>query len=280
MRFRIPDDVDITAANIYDGIYELKGGSLVRHTLLITKKLAFLTTFEDVGTGNRTKLYVFDIAHRSLIRDSAFKNSYLNSSAGIFIIDSISNRIFSVDKSGYYEKRGSFIIPAGLYSVQGRFFKIIKIVYKVGEEIPGDTSSLVPFFKSSISTGSKRALVLPGDWWKNEDQEYDHSGDSVLIARIVDKLFDLPEVRLSNSYVDSFTHHTHGIAARVMQRPGKSAKYYWIAVGYDSDLRFETYYNFYVWPAKMTIKYMDTFTGKMLTLAAWRKTRKPGDVIK
>ena len=107
-----------------------------------------------------------------------------------------------------------------------------------------------------------------------------NSGDSLLVARITDKLFHLAEVQQSNSFIDSFTHHTHGIAARIMQRPNKSTKYYWIAVGYDSDLRFETYYNFYVWPDKMTIKYLDTFTGKALTLAEWRKNRKPSDVIK
>jgi len=110
-------------------------------------------------------------------------------------------------------------------------------------------------------------------------QKY-NSGDRLLIARIVDKLFALAEVKQSNSFIDSFSHHTHGIAARVMSRPDKSTKYYWIAVGYDNDERFETYYNFYVLPDKMTIKYLDTFTGKALTLAEWRKNRKPSDVIK
>jgi hypothetical protein len=167
IRFQIPVDVNITPANIYDGIYELKSDSLVKHKFLITKKLIFLTTFEDLGMGIRSNLYAFDMVHKRLIRDSSFDRSYLHSSAGIFIIES--DRIFSIDKSGYYQKKHEFIIPAGLYLVKEQYFENIKDVYKVGEEIPGDTSSMIPFFKSSISPHSKGALLLPDDWWKVDE---------------------------------------------------------------------------------------------------------------
>jgi hypothetical protein len=64
-----------------------------------------------------------------------------------------------------------------------------------------------------------------------------------------------------------------------MSKPSKNSKYYCIAVGYNGDLRFETYYNFYVWPKTMTIKYLETYSGEILTLAKWRRIRKSGDVI-
>jgi hypothetical protein len=94
------------------------------------------------------------------------------------------------------------------------------------------------------------------------------------------RLFSLPEVKLSSRFIDSLTNHRHGIAMRIVQRPDKSNKYFIIDAGYDNDLRFENYYNFYVWPEKMTIKIVDSYTGKLLTLSEWRKTRKPMAVIK
>jgi hypothetical protein len=103
--------------------------------------------------------------------------------------------------------------------------------------------------------------------------------DSAVIERILRKLKTLPEVKLSHHYIDSFSNHNHGISMTVMKRPDNLTKYYWIAVGYNSSERFETYYNFYVWPDKMTIKYYETLTGKTLTLAEWRKNRKSGEVI-
>ena len=99
---------------------------------------------------------------------------------------------------------------------------------------------------------------------------YDDSG---IVTRITNKLFALPEVKMKNIFVDSLTNHKKGISMRVMQKPDKLKKYYWIAVGYDSDLRFETYYNFYIWPDNMIIKYLHPYNGRALTLADWRKSR-------
>jgi hypothetical protein len=100
-----------------------------------------------------------------------------------------------------------------------------------------------------------------------------------IVDSIVTKLLQLPEVRKANNYIDSFTHHMHGVSAFVVSKPNENLKYYCIAVGYNGDLRFETYYNFYVWPRTMMIKYLDTDSGKLLTLAEWRKKRKSRDVI-
>ena len=107
-----------------------------------------------------------------------------------------------------------------------------------------------------------------------------HFNDTTLENKILAKLYSLPEVKLSDLYIDSLTNHKHGISMRIVQRPDKSTKYYIVDAGYDNDERFENYYNFYVWPEKMTIKVVDSYTGKLLTLSEWRKTRKPGAVIK
>ena len=111
------------------------------------------------------------------------------------------------------------------------------------------------------------------------DRKRPFCDENQIVDSIIAKLLQLPEVRKSNNFVDSFTHHKHGVSALVMSKPSKNSKYYCIAVGYNGDLRFETYYNFYVWPKTMTIKYLDTYSGEILTLAKWRRIRKSGDVI-
>jgi hypothetical protein len=121
----------------------------------------------------------------------------------------------------------------------------------------------------------------PEKWfdWKSMDRKRPFCDENQIVDSIIAKLLQLPEVRKSNNFVDSFTHHKHGVSALVMSKPSKNSKYYCIAVGYNGDLRFETYYNFYVWPKTMTIKYLDTYSGEILTLAKWRRIRKSGDVI-
>ena len=168
IKFQVPVELDITSANIYNGIYELRSDSLIRRKFLITKNLAFITTFEDLGQGIRSYLYTFDLAHKSLIRDTAFKRDYLYSSAGIFVIDAGGNKIFSIGKSAWYDLKKELITPASLFEVKGRYFNFEKNIYEPGElgdETPSD-SSIVSFFKGAISTSSNRVSVLPGDWWQ------------------------------------------------------------------------------------------------------------------
>jgi len=163
VKFKIPVDVNITPANVYNGIYEVRSDSLKRGKFLITKDLAFLTTFEDLGTGYRAYLYVFELTNKSLIRDTEFKHDYLYSSAGVFVIEPDNNRIFSVDRAAWYDAKKEEIIPASLYEVKGPEFKYIKNVYRFGNEVPGDTS-LLSFYKNSITTGGKGVFALPDDW--------------------------------------------------------------------------------------------------------------------
>jgi len=95
--------------------------------------------------------------------------------------------------------------------------------------------------------------------------------DSAIVNKIMDKIFGFPEVKRKQAFVDSLSHHKRGVFMMVMQKPGKVNKYYWIAVGYNGTQRFETYFNFYVWPSQMVIKYLDNETGNLITLAQWRK---------
>jgi len=167
IKCKIPGDAEITAAALYNGIYEFRSGFLERHKLLITKKLAFLTTSEDLGTGIRGHLYVFDLPSRSLVKDTEFERDYHHSSAGIFVVDPGGNKIFVVSKEALYEAKQESIIPASLYEVQGGSFKFIKNVYQFGNEVPGDTA-LLSFYKNSITPGGKGVFILSDDWYKNK----------------------------------------------------------------------------------------------------------------
>ncbi len=168
LRFIIPNDANINSNNVYNGIYELKGNSFIRHKTLTFNNLAFLTTFENLGTGIRSRLYVFDTRNKLLIKDSTFKRSYLYSSAGIFIIDRSTNKIFSVDKPEWYSAKQASIITAAVCNIKEGYFNHLKNVYKVGNEIPTDTS-LVSFFNKSMLANNKEVLVLPMDWWKTKE---------------------------------------------------------------------------------------------------------------
>lgn len=166
LKFLIPKDLNIESSNVYSGIYDLKEKSFKRHKSLIFNNHAFLTTSEDLGKGIRGYLYVFDIRNKALIKDSTFKRNSLYSSAGIFIIDRKTNRIFSVDKPEWYDAKQQNIIPASISYIKGGYFENLKNVYMVGDEVPTDTA-LVSFFNKSMAANSKDVLPLPNDWWKS-----------------------------------------------------------------------------------------------------------------
>ena len=166
LKFLIPKNLNIDSSNVYSGIYEVKGGSFKRYKSIIFNNHAFLSTSEDLGKGIRGYLYVFDIRNKSLVKDSTFKRNSLYSSAGIFMIDRNTDRIFSVDNPEWYDAKQQNIIPASISYIKGGYFEYLKNVYKVGNEVPTDTS-LVTFFKQSMTTNSKVVLPLPNDWWKS-----------------------------------------------------------------------------------------------------------------
>jgi hypothetical protein len=164
--FQVPVEVNVTTENIYDGIFELKADSLIKRRVLILKNLAFLTTFEDLGQGIRSSLYVFDISRRSLVKDSIFKRDYLPSSAGIIVIDADNSKIFIVGKSAPYFAKKEIITPASFYKVKGVYFSFERNIYMEGElgiDTPSD-SSIISFYKNANS--GKGVYSLPKDWWQ------------------------------------------------------------------------------------------------------------------
>ncbi len=91
---------------------------------------------------------------------------------------------------------------------------------------------------------------------------------------ILDKIYNIPEVRKKEHFIDSLTNHKHGISMMILKRPTTKEPYYAVQVGYDNKIRFETYYTFYVYRKNLVIKFYDTIPGEVITLEEWRKRNR------
>jgi hypothetical protein len=90
---------------------------------------------------------------------------------------------------------------------------------------------------------------------------------------ILDKIHNLPEVKAKQHFIDSLTNHKSGISMIILKTPSNSKPYYWIQVGYDNSIRFEPYYNFYVYRKGLVINFFDPMTNRILNLEEWRKDK-------
>ena len=94
--------------------------------------------------------------------------------------------------------------------------------------------------------------------------------DAALENRITDTLMKLSFVKKSNSYIDSFSNHVHGMSF-ILDTSGNKVS---VMAGYDGAERFETYYNFEIDPSTMEIMIMDMESGKMIPVKQYIKQQK------
>lgn len=106
-----------------------------------------------------------------------------------------------------------------------------------------------------------------GEWYMSYDKTVAGEEDTV-----ISRVLGLPEVQAKNSFIDSLTGHRHGISIMVVNYPGDEPGHprWWVQAGYNSDIRFEPYFNFYVYVPDMTIKVLDPNSNKAIGLEAWR----------
>ena len=83
----------------------------------------------------------------------------------------------------------------------------------------------------------------------------------------------LPFVKKANAYIDSFSNHQHGIAF-MMDSLGKGEKDIYVQAGYNGEMRFETYYQFYVDPVTLEIKVYDVAEDIKIPLKEYLKTKQ------
>lgn len=123
--------------------------------------------------------------------------------------------------------------------------------------------------KMALSVGLGGLFAFGGLGERTQPSPRRHSMED----SVIDVLFRLPEVRHANRFIDSLTHHKHGVTFLTEGRPIKSQHYYTMGVGYMHPHHYENFMTFYVWPATMMIKVEDPDPGGggMITLAKWRK---------
>jgi len=98
----------------------------------------------------------------------------------------------------------------------------------------------------------------------------DKKSVSDLENKMLDKLSKLPEWIQANQYIDSLTNHKHGLSV-MTEKPNKETTDYCFRVGYNNELRFETYFNFYVNPKTFELKILDVLTDDIVPIDVWRK---------
>ena len=91
------------------------------------------------------------------------------------------------------------------------------------------------------------------------------------LQRAEEEILKLPEVISRNALIDSLSNHTHRISFLSDSSTIDGTEYYEIKAGYNSDLRYETYYNFYVEKGNCkNIKIAEPVEGDIIPLSEWR----------
>lgn len=149
----------------FRGIYEVSNDTIIRNYAIIIGSHVLFTTYDDVGIGYRAYLFAFDINKKVLIKDVQFKQNYLYSSGGVFVIDRKLKNIFSIGKGEFYEKKQIWFTGASMYKIKGSSYQAIKNVYVEGEKNGSDTA-LIDFYNTSLINNAKNGIILPENWWR------------------------------------------------------------------------------------------------------------------
>lgn len=90
---------------------------------------------------------------------------------------------------------------------------------------------------------------------------------------VINTIYNLTEIKSYFHKVDSIFKGKMHAKIIIFSNPTKAEPYYWVQVGIDNGLRFDTEYNFYIYVKKnIEVKYYDAFNDKIITLEEWRKS--------
>lgn len=119
----------------------------------------------------------------------------------------------------------------------------------------------------------KKELSNHIDNSKEVDKSQSSLTDSLLKDFVLDKIGNLPEVKAKQKFADSITNTKRSITILIAKTPSEAEPYYWVQVGYDNTIRFQPFYNFYIYKKDLSIKYFDPLTNKTMSLKEWRKNK-------
>jgi len=150
----------------YKGILEVDPNGIVyKKQAVLFNDYVLFSTYEDLGQGYRGYLYAFRKSDGVLANEPELKRNYVYSSAGIFIIDNKTNKLFAINRPQWYDKKQLLITTVSMFSLESNKFKNNLNVYAEGTLTETDRS-IADFFWKSLSDNAKRAQLLPDDWSK------------------------------------------------------------------------------------------------------------------
>ncbi|MBS7231163.1 hypothetical protein KHA90_09005 [Flavobacterium psychroterrae] len=120
---------------------------------------------------------------------------------------------------------------------------------------------------------------------KKEDHEFVkvESGNCFL-DEAENKIISLKEVELKAKFIDSLSNHKSGISLISDSLDIDGISYYEIKAGYNTKIRFENYYTFYIEKGNCeNIKIFEPIEGVVISLLKWRKiqndTKNPNLIL-
>lgn len=126
---------------------------------------------------------------------------------------------------------------------------------------------------TNTANSTEKKDSVPPTLQKDYSAGYIHNfEDTALENKITSALMKLPFVSGSNAYIDSFSHHKHGIAFMLDSTDNKDEIS--VQAGYNGEERFETYYRFYVNPNTLEITVYDLVKDKRMSVKDYIKSQQ------
>lgn len=98
--------------------------------------------------------------------------------------------------------------------------------------------------------------------------------DNCFLNEAENKIISLEEVNVKAKFIDSLSNHKSGISFISDSLNIDGINYYEIKAGYNSKIRFENYYTFYIEKGNCeNIKIFEPIEGEIISLLQWRKLK-------
>jgi hypothetical protein len=113
------------------------------------------------------------------------------------------------------------------------------------------------------------------------DQHLISKKDTIIKAEkgddmIYDLIFNLPEIKEREAYIEQQTHGERHLRLMIAERPQNNEhNYYLVKAGENNEISFVTHFNFYIYPGNSyEIKFYDPVKDTIISIDAWRKERE------
>ena len=94
----------------------------------------------------------------------------------------------------------------------------------------------------------------------------------ITLQEAEEKVLSLPLTQKINQYIDKFSHGKHGVSILSDSLLIDNKYFYELQIGYNSPIRYETYYMLYVNKSnEEDIRIMEPISGEIIPLSQWRE---------